>query len=96
MAIDSAEVRRIARLAHLDLDEATIEAFTDQLQSILDYVAVLGELDLQSIPPTWSTGELEQRLREDVDAPSVSADEALANAADTGADQFRVPRVLGE
>ena len=48
MAIDSAEVRRIARLAHLDLDEATIEAFTDQLQSILDYVAVLEELDLHT------------------------------------------------
>ncbi len=96
MAIDSAEVRRIARLAHLDLDEATIEAFTDQFQSILDYVAVLGELDLQSIQPTWSAGESEQHLREDVEQPSVSANQALANAADTGADQFRVPRVLGE
>ena len=94
-AIDRAEVRRIARLAHLDLDEATIAAFADQLATILDYIAVLDELDLESVPPTSHTLADGAPLRDDVVQPSLSTEQALANAPDPDDDQFRVPRVPG-
>ena len=96
MAIDCAEVRRIARLAHIDLDEATIVALTRQLQSILDYVAVLNSLDLEAVPPTSHPLESEPRMRDDEERPSLTTAEALANAPRAEAGHFRVPRMLDE
>ena len=36
MSIDPGEVRRIARLAHLDLDASGVERLRDELRAILD------------------------------------------------------------
>jgi aspartyl-tRNA(Asn)/glutamyl-tRNA(Gln) amidotransferase subunit C len=94
LAIDSAEVRRIAALANLELDAETIEIFRDQLQSILDYVAMLDELDVSSIPPTAYSVERRQPLREDEAQPSLRIEQALENAPGAAAGHFRVPRVL--
>ena len=96
MAIDNAEVRRIAGLANLELDDATLETFRLQLQSILDYVSMLEELDVRAIEATSASLVDEQRLRDDEELPQLSDDEALANAPDAAAGHFRVPRVLGE
>ena len=96
MAIDNAEVRRIAGLAKLELDEATCDTFRLQLQSILDYVSVLGEIDVHAIEATCAGLPGEQRLREDEPRPQLTDEEALANAPDAAAGHFRVPRVLSE
>ncbi len=94
MRIDSVEVRRIARLASLELDEAVVEPFREQLGSILDYVARLDELDVEHVPPTSHTGHDPPALREDRERRCVSAAEALRNAPDSADDLFRVPQVL--
>lgn len=96
MAIDPAEVRRIAQLAHLELDDATVVEFAEQLESILHHVAALDELDLGEVPPTRWALEAGGRLREDIEQPGLTAEQALANAPDAAAGHFRVPRVLGE
>ena len=93
MAIDRAEVRRISRLAHLELDDAAIDSLTRDLESILEHVATLDELDVDSIRP-WTRPGVESALREDVPTTSLTQDEALANAPDDAGGHFRVPRVL--
>ncbi len=96
MPIDRAEVQRIARLAHLELDEADVEALTRDLESILDHVAVLDELAVDSVEPTLAGHDRLPALRADEPAPSLSSSEALANAPDVGDGHFRVPQVLDE
>ena len=94
MAIDHAEVRRIARLARLELDADAVATLARELQTILDHVAVLDELDLDSVPSTASLPHDRQPLREDTARACLSNDAALSNAPEHAAGLFRVPRVL--
>ena len=94
MPIDAAEVRRIAELAQLELDEASVETFRHQLHSILDYMALLDELEVDDVAPSTHARGSEHGLRADEARPCLSVGEALANAPHAAANQFRVPRVL--
>lgn len=62
-----------------------------ELSGILDHVDMIGSLDLEGVPPTSHVVELENVLREDRPRPSLSRDEALANAPDPDQGSFRVP-----
>ena len=93
MTIGRDEVLRIAGLAKLDLDSAD-DSLTESLQSILDYVAMLDELDVSNVEPTNFGTAGATCLREDEPRPGLSADEALRNAPDDSKGLFRVPGVL--
>jgi aspartyl-tRNA(Asn)/glutamyl-tRNA(Gln) amidotransferase subunit C len=99
------EVIAVATLANLDLDEAEIEMFTRQLGEILAYADEVQQVDTRGIPPTASVLTRYPADRPDQVRPSLSPEEALANAPDPALDSspdpaksgglFRVPRVIG-
>jgi aspartyl-tRNA(Asn)/glutamyl-tRNA(Gln) amidotransferase subunit C len=94
--LSRADVEHVAHLARLGLTEEELARLEGQLNHILDQYAVLQTLDTEHIPPTAQTIEVANILREDVVQPSLTADEALANAperSDTG--HFVVPAILG-
>ena len=95
MSIGKDEVRHIAKLANLEFSEEEIGRFTEQFNSILEYVARLNALDTSSIEPTSHVGGGPHPLREDVLEPSLSRDEALANAPESDRGHFKVPKVIG-
>ena len=95
MAIDSAEVRRIADLACLELDPKALELLRGQLGSILDYVARLEELDAEPAAVSPDAAASQAQLRSDEPVEGLEVDEALGNAPDAARGHFRVPRVLG-
>ncbi len=88
------EVEHIAVLARLGLSSAEKEMFRDQLSEILDYVEKLNRLDTAGVPPTTSALPLSNVMRPDEVTPSLSTDDALANAPDVEASQFRVQAIL--
>jgi aspartyl-tRNA(Asn)/glutamyl-tRNA(Gln) amidotransferase subunit C len=94
VAIDRAEVRRIAQLAHLELDDAVVDALRSELESILDHVALLDELDVASVDPAPCLPFEPSALREDAPQASLANAEALKNAPDPAEGHFRVPKVL--
>jgi aspartyl-tRNA(Asn)/glutamyl-tRNA(Gln) amidotransferase subunit C len=94
--IDSREVRRIAALAQLELDDETVERFRHQLEAILDHVAMLDSLGVDRIPPTSHARAEATPLRADEVRASLTDQEALGNAPDAAAGHFRVPRVIRE
>jgi aspartyl-tRNA(Asn)/glutamyl-tRNA(Gln) amidotransferase subunit C len=91
MAISREQVLHVAKLAHLDLTEEEVERFREQLSAILDAVSKVSELDLADVPPTSHPLDLVNVWREDEPRPSLSFDEAFANAPDREDDFFRVP-----
>ena len=95
MSIDSEMVRRIARLARLRIDDETAARVGGELQSILEYVAKLEELDVTDVPATTHPHGRPQPSRADTPRASLSPEEALGNAPDAAEDHFRVPRVIG-
>jgi aspartyl-tRNA(Asn)/glutamyl-tRNA(Gln) amidotransferase subunit C len=95
MPITRDEVRHIARLANLEFSDEEQERFTRQLSAILDHVAHLDRLDTAAVEPTSHAGDDASPLRDDVPAPTLSTDEALANAPESARGLFKVPRILG-
>ena len=90
------EVRRVARLAHLELTTADVELFAEQLSNILAYAAAVQQVDTTGVAPTAHVLGLEDRGREDVPQPSLDPRQWIANApqADAAAGLFKVPKVL--
>ena len=88
------EVRAIADLARLELDEADLARYQKQLSAVLDYFQKLEELDTSHIDPSSSVLPLTNVMRQDCAAAPLSVDEVVANAPDSDGEQFRVRAVL--
>lgn len=91
MAISRDEVVHVARLARLALTEEELDRFAGQLDAILEAVGKVAELDLAGVEPTLHPLALSNVLAEDEPRPSLSVEEALANAPDPEDGAFRVP-----
>ena len=91
MAISRDEVVHVARLARLELTDAEVARFQEQLSAILDAVSKVRELDLSDVPPTSHPLEIANAWDEDIPHVCLSLDEAFANAPDRDGDLFRVP-----
>ncbi len=94
--IDRETVRHVALLARLELSDEEIDRFAHELGDILDYVAKLDELDTSEVPPTSHSLPLANVMRDDVVRPSLSQEEALANAPEAEDGCFKVPQVIQE
>jgi aspartyl-tRNA(Asn)/glutamyl-tRNA(Gln) amidotransferase subunit C len=97
MRITEKDVAYVAELAHLDLTAEERAQFLTQLDSILDHVAQLDELDTTNVEPMAQVlypQKEDETLRDDLERPSYPAELALANAPEKGAGQFKVPKVI--
>ncbi|MBS4032396.1 MAG: Asp-tRNA(Asn)/Glu-tRNA(Gln) amidotransferase subunit GatC [Clostridiales bacterium] len=94
MKITREEVAHVARLARLEMDDSEMEAYTEQLNAILQYADKLNRLDTEKIQPTAHVLPLNNVFREDRVRPCLPREEALANAPDEEDGMFRVPRVI--
>ena len=92
------DVRKIAKLAHLDITDAEVEMYTPQLSQIVGYVEQLNEIDTADIEPMLggltAEGERTYSIREDVAVPSLGQETALSEAPSAVSGHFQVPKVL--
>ncbi|MEF3168009.1 MAG: Asp-tRNA(Asn)/Glu-tRNA(Gln) amidotransferase subunit GatC [Deltaproteobacteria bacterium] len=94
MTISRSEVEKVANLARLAFGSDEIDAFTSQLNLILEYVRQIDELDTSGVEPTFHALDLENVLRDDVVRMSLGQAEALANAPKAENDAFVVPKII--
>ncbi|MER7441138.1 MULTISPECIES: Asp-tRNA(Asn)/Glu-tRNA(Gln) amidotransferase subunit GatC [Micromonospora] len=95
-AISREEVAHLARLSRLAVTEEELDTFAGQLDVILQAVAQVGKVAAADIPPTSHSVPLTNVLREDVETPCLTPEEALSGAPDVDQQRFRVPRILNE
>ncbi len=88
------EVKHVAHLARLNFDEDEIEAFTHQLDAILEFVAKLEDLDTKDIKPTSRAIEIVNCFRKDEVKESLPVDEVMKNAPESEDGAFVVPRII--
>ena len=96
--ISEQDVRRIARLARLELTPDEVRRFAAQLAEILEYADQVQQVDTSHISgQDAAAAPPPQPLRDDEVRPGLSRADALANApeADREGGLFTVPRVLG-
>lgn len=92
--MDIGEVKKVAKLARLDLSEADLAIMTTQLSAILEYVGQLTELNTDGVEPMAHPLPLKNVFRPDDLKPSLPVDEALKNAPSRSGDYFAVPAIL--
>ncbi|HEX4191380.1 MAG TPA: Asp-tRNA(Asn)/Glu-tRNA(Gln) amidotransferase subunit GatC [Marmoricola sp.] len=90
------EVRHLADLARIELDDAEIDHIAPQLSVILESIASIADVAAADIPPTSHALPLTNVFREDVVRPSLTAEQALSGAPATEQQRFSVPRILGD
>jgi aspartyl-tRNA(Asn)/glutamyl-tRNA(Gln) amidotransferase subunit C len=88
------EVHDVAKLARLALSDAEVERLTADLDHILEYVETLRELDTEGIEPTAHAIPLETPMRADRAVPGIDPELAVANAPESIATAFAVPKVI--
>jgi aspartyl-tRNA(Asn)/glutamyl-tRNA(Gln) amidotransferase subunit C len=89
------QVRDVAKLARLELPADRLTKLTGQLESILEYVAKIGEVDVTNVEPIAHALPLHNVLREDVVEPSLPLEKVLQNAPESDGPFFKVPKVIG-
>ncbi|MGL5918214.1 MAG: Asp-tRNA(Asn)/Glu-tRNA(Gln) amidotransferase subunit GatC [Cetobacterium sp.] len=96
MALTKEEVLNVAKLARLEFKEEEIVRFQADLNNILNYIDVLGEVDTDDIEPLVQVHETGVKLREDVIKESLTSEEAMKNAPASEDGALIVPKVIGE
>ena len=94
--ISREEVRHLADLARIELDDAELDHLAPQLSVILESVASIRDVAADDIPPTSHPLPVVNVSREDVVRPSLTAEEALSGAPLVEGQRFAVPRILGD
>ena len=93
-SLSEADVLKVASLSRLKLSESEVNTLRKQVGSVLTYIAMLDELDTDSIEPMAHAIEISNVFREDELRESLPREKALSNAPQTDGNYFLVPAIL--
>jgi len=94
MSVDADTVRRIAHLARIAVPEEEIAHLQGELNSILNWVEQLSEVDIEGVEPMTSVIPMRMKQREDVVTDGGIADDIVGNAPAREDHYFAVPKVV--
>jgi aspartyl-tRNA(Asn)/glutamyl-tRNA(Gln) amidotransferase subunit C len=90
------EVRHIARLSRLRLEDSQVAPIGTQLSSILGHIAKLRAVEVEGVEPMAHPLPLVNRLDADEPGPTMPVEDFLRNAPATEGRFLAVPKVLGD
>ena len=96
MSISLDEVRHVARLARLELDEVELMAFQGELNALLGHFQDIEGIDVAGVKPKPHAVALQNVWSDDVPGRPIQRDDALRNAPSSKAGLFIVPAILEE
>jgi aspartyl-tRNA(Asn)/glutamyl-tRNA(Gln) amidotransferase subunit C len=88
------DVSYIARLARINLTEDEAKVFQKQLDTVLNYVEKLRQVDVTGIDPAAHALPVFNVFREDAARDWFTAEQALSNAPRQAKGLFIVPKVV--
>ncbi len=94
MAVNTEQVRHIAKLARIAMTDAEVAAMVPELNNILGWVEQLGEVDTDGVEPLTAVIDQKLRLRDDVVTDGDRRDAVLVNAPAAEHGFFAVPKVI--
>ena len=94
--ITSEEVKKVAHLARLELNENEIEKHAQQLEKILGYIKQLEKINTENIPCTTRAIEVVNVLRKDEKKNYKNSEELLDLAPSREDSFFKVPKIINE
>ena len=94
MALSKDDVQKFAYLARIEIADGDAASLAPQLESILDFVAKLSELDTEEVEPMTTALDVDNRWRGDAVVQGLDREAALKSAPSADEECFRVPPVL--
>lgn len=94
MKLSPEEFKKLALLSRLEIDETQLESVNQQMNDILSYMELIGQVDIEGVEATAHAVALRNVMREDVPQESLSNEEALLNAPEKEGNYFKVPKVM--
>ena len=94
--ITKEEVKKVAHLARLELNENEINNHAQQLEKILDYVKQLEKIDTDDIPCTTRAIEVTNVFRKDENKNSECTEEILELGPSREDKYFKVPKIIND
>lgn len=95
--VTESDVRGIAEYVRIGLTDDEVSRMTVDLNNVIDTLKPITEYDLEGVEPTFHPiGGLSNVMREDVEVPGFTQEEALSNAPKQQDGQFLIPSILGE
>jgi aspartyl-tRNA(Asn)/glutamyl-tRNA(Gln) amidotransferase subunit C len=95
MKFDDAMLQRLEKLSMLKIEDAKREEMVRELEKIVGFVEILGELDTENLDPSYSTLAGGTPMREDKPDENPEVREIiLENAPESKEDYFVVPSII--
>jgi aspartyl-tRNA(Asn)/glutamyl-tRNA(Gln) amidotransferase subunit C len=94
MSVDNATVKRVARLARIKVKDEDVPRLAGELNTILNFVEQLNEVNVENVEPLTSVVEMEMRKRIDVVTDGHYPNDVTKNAPASEDDFFAVPKVV--
>ena len=94
--ISSDEVKKVAQLARLELNESEIQKHSEQLEKILEYIKQLEKINTENVPCTTRAIEVVNVLRKDEKKNYENSEEILDLAPSRENKFFKVPKIINE
>ncbi|CAA6809176.1 MAG: Aspartyl-tRNA(Asn) amidotransferase subunit C (EC @ Glutamyl-tRNA(Gln) amidotransferase subunit C (EC [uncultured Thiotrichaceae bacterium] len=94
MSLTTDEIKNIAYLARLSIEEDRMHTYADNLSGILDLVEQMNNVDTSAIAPMAHPQDMSQRLRADTITEENQREHFMENAPATEAGLFLVPKVI--
>ena len=94
MSVSLDEVRHLAALSEINLNDNELTSLTTDIDNIVDYINQLDELDTDNVEPTFQLTGLHNVWRDDRIESQLPREELLRLAPETEDNQVKVPKVL--
>ncbi len=94
MSVDTATVKRVAKLSRIAITDERAESMQAELNTILGFVEQLQEVDVDGIEPMTSVVDMDMRKRSDEITDGNKAEDVTANAPMSEDNFFMVPKVV--
>ena len=90
------QVKKVAQLARIELNEEEIDHHSEQLEKILDYINQLEKINTENIPCTTRAIEVVNVLRDDINEKFEDNEDILELAPSREDDFLKVPKIIKE
>ncbi|MBI4035312.1 Asp-tRNA(Asn)/Glu-tRNA(Gln) amidotransferase subunit GatC [Candidatus Daviesbacteria bacterium] len=94
MKLTKDQIKKVAKLANLPLNDEEEEKYSEQLSNILKYIEKLNQVDTTNVKPTFNVSGQSNVMAEDKPIASLSQQEALANAPKVKDNMFETKGVF--
>ena len=94
MSVTIEDVKKVARLARLEMSDEQCTIYQPQLNKILGFIEQLAEVNTDNVEPLASVVDIPLELRADVVNDGGGVDKVLANAPETASGFYVVPKVV--